>query len=95
MIKKIVHITDLHIKTIQQHENYTKYFDVFIDEISEKLDNYNHSEIRIVITGDIAHHKINISNEQILLTSEFLTNLSKSPSVSVISKLIMDGGILC
>jgi DNA repair exonuclease SbcCD nuclease subunit len=84
MIKKIVHITDLHIKTIQQHENYSKYFDVFIDEISEKLDEYNHSEIRIVITGDIAHHKINISNEQILLTSELLTNLSKIGKVVII-----------
>jgi DNA repair exonuclease SbcCD nuclease subunit len=84
MIKKIVHITDLHIKTIQQHENYSKYFDVFIDEISEKLDEYNHSEIRIVITGDIAHHKINISNEQILLTSELLINLSKIGKVVII-----------
>ncbi len=84
MVKQIVHITDLHIKTIQQHDNYSKYFETFIDEITNKLDNFDFNEIRIVITGDIAHHKINISNEQILLTSEFLNNLTKIGKVIII-----------
>ena len=42
------------------------------------------NDARIVITGDIFHSKINISNEQILLTSWFLEELSKIAKVIII-----------
>ncbi len=41
-------------------------------------------EIRIVIAGDIAHQKINISNEQLLLTSWFLNQLTSYGKVIII-----------
>lgn len=81
MVKKVIHIADLHIRTIQLHELYKKQFDLLIDEIKEHSIKWNNEgvkwdEIRIVIAGDIAHQKINISNEQLLLTSWFLNQLS-------------------
>lgn len=84
MIKQIVHISDLHIRTFQLHDLYKKQFKKFIKEIKSKLTEYTKDEIRIVITGDIAHQKINISNEQILLTSWFLTELTKIGKVVII-----------
>ena len=89
MIKKIIHIADLHIRTIQMHELYKKQFDRLIDEIKEHSiqwtsEGIGWDEIRIVIAGDIAHQKINISNEQLLLTSWFLNKLSGYGKVIII-----------
>ena len=85
MIKKIFHISDIHIRTIQQHEKYKIQFERFINEVKDKVKNYDSDEIRIVITGDIVHQKINISNEQILITSWFLNELSKISKVVLIT----------
>lgn len=81
MIKKIIHIADLHIRTIQMHDLYKIQFEKLIEEIREHAvqwteEGINWDEIRIVIAGDVAHQKINISNEQLLLTSWFLNKVS-------------------
>jgi DNA repair exonuclease SbcCD nuclease subunit len=77
MIKQIVHISDLHIRTFQLHDMYRRQFQILIEMLETKLSDYAHDEIRVVITGDIAHQKINISNEQMMLTSWFIGELSK------------------
>ncbi|MTV64645.1 hypothetical protein GM539_15055, partial [Streptococcus pneumoniae] len=41
-------------------------------------------DVRIVITGDIAHQKINISNEQLMLTSWLLNKLTEFGKVVII-----------
>ena len=89
MIKKIVHIADLHIRTIQLHDLYREQFETLIWEIREHnilwhQEGIHYEEIRIVVAGDIAHQKINISNEQLLLTSWFLKELSKYGKVVII-----------
>jgi DNA repair exonuclease SbcCD nuclease subunit len=89
MIKKIIHIADLHIRTYQMHELYKTQFDKLIDEIHIQSIKWTEEgvkwdEIRIVIAGDIAHQKINISNEQLLLTSWFLNKLSSYGKVVII-----------
>ena len=89
MIKKIIHIADLHIRTIQMHELYKEQFETLIDEIREHnikwhQEGIKYEEIRIVVAGDIAHQKINISNEQLLLTSWLLKELSKYGKVVII-----------
>ena len=66
MIKKIVHVSDLHIRTFQLHDMYRKQFKLFIDDVKERIGDCDYDEVRVVITGDIAHQKINISNEQSL-----------------------------
>lgn len=85
MIKKIIHIADLHIQTIKLHDHYKRQFQIFIDDLKNKLpSNLNSNEIRIVIAGDIAHQKINISNEQMMLTSWLLKELSEIGVVIII-----------
>lgn len=76
MIKKIVHISDLHIRTFQLHEMYQRQFVKLLDELIILTSSCDYEEIRVVITGDIAHQKINISNEQMMLTSWLLKRLS-------------------
>ena len=44
----------------------------------------SHDDVRIVITGDLFHQKISVSNEQILLASWFLRELSKIGKVVII-----------
>lgn len=78
MVKKIIHIADIHIRTYQMHELYRMQFEKFIDEVKKQTNGYNHEEIRVVIVGDIAHQKINISNEQLMLTSWFLNELAEN-----------------
>ena len=89
MVKRIIHIADLHIRTIQMHELYKRQFELLLEEINAKIsewsnENISHNEIRIVIAGDIAHQKINISNEQLLLTSWFLRELTNYGKVIII-----------
>ena len=89
MVKKIIHIADLHIRTIQMHELYKTQFELLLSEISDKVSEWtnediSYNEIRIVIAGDIAHQKINISNEQLLLTSWFLKELTKYGKLVII-----------
>lgn len=89
MIKKIIHIADLHIRTIQMHELYKVQFEKLLNVINELQIEWNQEgitsdNIRIVIAGDIAHQKINISNEQLMLTSWFLKELSYLGNVVII-----------
>jgi DNA repair exonuclease SbcCD nuclease subunit len=77
MIKKIFHVSDLHIRTFQLHDLYRTQFERFIKSVKEQIIGFKHDEVRIVITGDIFHNKISISNEQVLLTAWLFDELSK------------------
>ncbi len=89
MIKKIIHISDLHIRTFQLHDLYKKQFEILLEDLQKKVvdwydDNIGPLDVRVVITGDIAHQKINISNEQLMLTSWFLKELTRFGKVVII-----------
>lgn len=89
MVKKIIHMADLHIRTIQLHDLYKDQFTKLINELGAKVyewveEGVNWDEIRIVLAGDIAHQKINISNEQLMLTSWFIKQLSEFGKVIII-----------
>jgi DNA repair exonuclease SbcCD nuclease subunit len=89
MVKKVIHIADIHIRTIQMHELYKTQFEKLLNEINEQKieweqEGITSNNIRIVIAGDIAHQKINISNEQLMLTSWFLKELSYLGKVVII-----------
>ena len=77
MIKRIIHLADLHIRTIQLHDLYRRQFEIFLKEMDTQLEGFESNEVRFVIAGDINHQKITISNEQLELTSWFLRELSK------------------
>lgn len=78
MVKKIIHIADIHIRTFQQHDLYKNQFNKLINELKVQTSDFNYDEIRVVIAGDVAHQKINISNEQLVLTSWFLNQLAEN-----------------
>lgn len=63
---------------------YRKQFNLFLNEAKLQTNDITHDEVRIVITGDIAHQKINISNEQMMLTAWFLSELAKIGVVVII-----------
>jgi DNA repair exonuclease SbcCD nuclease subunit len=87
MIKKIIHIADLHIRTYQYHDMYKRQFDLLLEDLKEQVLDYDYSEIRVVIAGDIAHQKISISNEQMMLTSWLIKELA-----DIIGKVIIIPG---
>jgi len=76
MIKRIIHLADLHIRTYQYHDMYRTQFELLLDDIKNQINGLDYSEIRVVIAGDITHNKINISNEQMMLTSWFIKELA-------------------
>jgi DNA repair exonuclease SbcCD nuclease subunit len=89
MIKKIVHISDIHIRTNQLHDLYKRQFELFFNDLQKKLytdvDNkFQVCDYRIVITGDLFHQKINISNELIMLVSWFIDKLTDLGHVVII-----------
>jgi len=81
MINKILHIADIHIKNSPEyHQQYRNSLNHIISVAKTTLPD------RICIVGDLFHNYTNISNEAIVMASEFLFNLSK------ISKIIITVG---
>jgi DNA repair exonuclease SbcCD nuclease subunit len=85
MIKKIIHIADIHIRTFRMHDEYREVFNIFIKQLRTYCKNYKYEEIRIAIVGDLVHQKITISNEQLMLSCKFLNELSKIGKVVLIA----------
>ena len=84
MVKQIIHISDIHIRTNQLHDLYHNQFQTFLGDVKEKLLQFSFDEIRFVITGDLFHQKITISNEQLLLSSWFFNELTKIGKLVII-----------
>ena len=85
MIKLIIHSADLHIRAFQRMEEYAEQLQKFIQKCFEIAKPYNKDEVRIVISGDLFHSKLNISNELMIFTSSFLRQLEEVATVIVIS----------
>jgi hypothetical protein len=85
MIKKVVHVADIHIRTMRLHDEYKTVFINFFSDLTDLLADYKREEIRIVVAGDLVHQKIVISNEQLLLGTWFLRKLEEFGSVVVIA----------
>jgi DNA repair exonuclease SbcCD nuclease subunit len=77
MIKKIIHIADLHFRTFKRHQEYREQSEKFFYEIDQMLTEYKSDEIRIAILGDLVHQKITISNELSMILSWFLNECAK------------------
>lgn len=84
-IKKVIHLSDVHIRTYRMHDVYENCFNKLYKEINEMRGEYDYDEMRIVIVGDIVHQKITISNEQIMLTSKLLNVMSMLAPVILIA----------
>lgn len=77
MIKKIIHTADIHIRRTKYHDMYKEQFEKFIESAREQVKGYEYHEIRVVIAGDLVHEKINISNEQLVILSKFLNDITR------------------
>jgi DNA repair exonuclease SbcCD nuclease subunit len=85
MVKTIVHIADIHIRTYRLHDEYKEIMFSFFKQLKEQLKNQKSEEIRIAIVGDLVHQKIVISNEQLILGTWFIRELEKIAPVIIIA----------
>lgn len=85
MVKKVFHLSDIHIRTFRMHEEYTIAFKKLFKKLRELAEGYDRDEMRIVIGGDLVHQKITISNELILMTTWFLKKLEAIAPVVIIA----------
>jgi DNA repair exonuclease SbcCD nuclease subunit len=85
MIKKVVHIADVHIRTMRMHDEYKEVFVKLISQVIELVEDFEREEVRIVIAGDLVHQKIVISNEQLMLGTWFLRKLEEIAPVILIA----------
>lgn len=66
MIKKIVHLADIHVRLQKRFKEYYEVFNLFFEDLKRVQPD------RIVIVGDIVHNKIHISPEMIEVVVDFL-----------------------
>ena len=85
MIKKIIHVGDIHIRTYRLHDEYKDVFKTFIAQVKDLVKDYTRDEIRVVIAGDLVHQKIVISNEQLILGTWFIKQLEMIAPVIIIA----------
>lgn len=75
---KIAHLSDTHIKTLKQHDEYNQVFGKIYEHLrSEAVD-------CIVHTGDIAHTKTQISPEFVDMCGNFFTKLAEIAPLHII-----------
>lgn len=85
MVKCVIHLGDIHIRTYKRHEEYAEAFKKTLKEIRTIVSDYEREEVRIVIAGDYVHQKITISNELLVLGTWFLKKLEKIAPVILIA----------
>jgi len=85
MVKYVVHLADLHIRTFRLHDEYKDVFKTVLSQITDLVVGFKHEEIRIVIAGDLVHQKIIISNEQLILGTWFIKRLEEIAPVIIIA----------
>ena len=85
MIKKVIHLADIHIRPYQRLEEYTNKLNDLKENIKGLINSYDKEEVRIVISGDIVHSKNQISNELIAFVSSWIRELEDFGRVIVIS----------
>lgn len=85
MVKSVIHLADIHIRTFRLHDEYKVVFKKLISDIKELVKDFERDEVRIVVAGDLVHQKIIISNEQLILGAWFLKTLEEIAPVIIIA----------
>ena len=88
-IKKIIHISDIHIPLFKRNDEFLEVFETLYSKIKSikndlKIKGNRDIPIIIVITGDILHSKSDLSPECIYNTRNFIKNLLKLLPVVII-----------
>ena len=71
-IKRIYHVSDVHIRTLKRHAEYSLVF----DRLYAKLREMGTENAVVAVTGDIAHAKTEMSPELIDMIADFLKGLA-------------------
>ena len=69
-LKKVIHVSDIHIRLFKRHREYREVFEALYSQIGDSED------FVILVSGDILHAKTDLSPEMIALASEFLKRLA-------------------
>ena len=78
-MKRIVHISDTHIRNLKYHEEYNHVFKEIYDSLKQEQPDY------IVHTGDLAHTKTQLSPEYFEMASKFLKSLADiAPTIMIL-----------
>ena len=91
MIKRVIHISDIHIPNSDDGRPYSKMMKGFIDDVTKQINHMkvsegiDESEIRIVIVGDIFHQKIKASNEAKMMFHEMLNTFNKFAKTIIVA----------
>lgn len=85
MVKKIIAISDIHIRNLRRNEEYQEKLQKLLDKLTEFVADYDKDELRIVIAGDLLHNKIDISPEAYLMCSWLLKKLGEIAKTIVIA----------
>lgn len=75
---KFAHIADVHIKNLKYHDIYQNVFEQLYKRLEEEKVN------KIIVCGDIAHTKTNISPEFVQIAGQFFKNLADIAPVYII-----------
>lgn len=84
MVKAIIACGDLHIRNYRRNEEYYEQFRMFIDKCKEISDEYD-GDVRIVVTGDILHGKLDVSAEGYKMAGWLIRELSKIARTYIIA----------
>jgi DNA repair exonuclease SbcCD nuclease subunit len=76
MIKKIIHLSDIHIRNVKRHDEYYDMLQKFVSSTREIVSEFTSDEVRILVCGDLLHQKITTSNEQSIMLSWFFRELN-------------------
>jgi len=71
-IKKIYHVSDIHIRNFKRHDEYKRVF----ESLAEYIRSTKTEESIICVTGDIVHSKTDITPELVQETQNFLKLMS-------------------
>ena len=83
MIKRIIHISDLHVRNFQRLEEYSVQLTKLIEKCKEISSSYNKEEIRILISGDLFHQKLTVSSEIFSFLASFIRQMEEIAKVIV------------
>lgn len=81
-VDKILHIADVHIRTLKRHDEYRDVFEKLYSICREKVK--ENPNTLIYLAGDIVHAKTDMTPELVSIVTEFLDTLSRiAPTVLI------------
>lgn len=69
------HLADIHIRLYKRHAEYRSVFEKLYEQLNEWKNIHPNENMLIIVAGDLAHAKTDMSPEMVSLLSEFLTKL--------------------